>query len=181
MNLDNEEDYRELSTTVHNYLFVEFVAVPPDFDIDIHLTLRENVGLFDNDKVRLGIIEKIVEGIKHSPVVNMMNNALLDPITGVYLLSILDELGLIVRSIPNPIRQSQEDYKDFVRRHTKRMKEGYLTFVRGQEVQRINLIIINVYQLINQHVVDETIKIANQIQKEQVDIQKRIKKIGKID
>ena len=181
MNLDNENDYRELSTYVKDYFLVEFVAIPPDFDIGSFLTLREHVGLFENDQVQLNLIKKIVEGVKYSPVTSLLNNALLTPITGMFLLSVLDELGLIVKAIPNPIRRSQESYKDFIKRYYSRHKENYPVFIRGQDVKRVNLIIINLFQILDQHIIDSTVKIATEIQKHQLEVQKKIKEIGKLD
>lgn len=40
MNLDNPVDARELNMQVKNYTMIEFVAIPPDFDISNYLTLR---------------------------------------------------------------------------------------------------------------------------------------------
>ena len=181
MNLDNENDYRELSTYVKDYFFVEFVAIPPDFDIGSFLTLREHVGIFENDKVQLSLIQKIVEGIKYSPVTSLLNNALLSPITGLFLLSVLEDLGLIVKTIPNPIRKGKESYGDFLKRHYNRYKKNDSTFVRGQDVKRVNLVIINLFQLFDQNIVDSTIKIAQKIQEQQIELEERRKKIGKLD
>jgi len=181
MNLDDEEDRRELSLRVENYFMVEFVAIPPDFDICKHLTLREHVGLFDNNKIQLNKIKIIAESIKHSPVLCLLNNALLDQTAGIYLLSILSELGLVVTTIENPLRKSMENYKSFLKRYSENKNQGYLTHIRGQDVTRVNIVIINIFPMMSQKVIDEAMDIATKLQKYQHAVNKKIDKISRLD
>ena len=76
MNLDNPQDAAELNTYIKEYFMVEFVAIPPDFDINNYLTLREQVGQFDNKDVILNQVKKIADAIKFSPVTSLLNNSL---------------------------------------------------------------------------------------------------------
>jgi len=181
MNLDDPNDRAELNVMVENYFLVEFVSVPPDFDIGNFLTLREQVGQFDIKGVELNQIKKIADAIRFSPVTSLLNNALLNPVVGFYLLSILDELGLIVKTISNPLRKSMEEYKDFVKKYNRNMREGYLTYIRGQEAKRVNIVIVNLFQMMNQNVIDESLKIANDIHEYQNKINKKFKEIGRLD
>jgi hypothetical protein len=180
MNIDNAVDNAKFNL-VENYFLVEFVSVPPNFDISNFLTLREQVGQFDINQVELNQIKKIADAIKFSPVVSLLNNALLNPVAGFYLLSVLDELGLVVKSITNPLRKSGEEYKRFIKRYNENSKEGYLTYIRGQETKRVNIIIINLFQMMNQNVIDESLKIANDLQKYQIEVDKKLKEIGNLD
>ena len=181
MNLDNEGDRNELSIYINEYFMVEFVAVPPDFDINNYLTSREQVGQFDNESVMLSQVKKIADAIKFSPVTSLLNNALLDPKVGMYLLSIFDELGLILKSIPNPLRRSTRSYKDFLKSYSNNRERRHPTHIRGQEAKLVNIVIVNLFPMMNQQVIDESMNIAKNLQEYQSDVDKKMKGIGKLD
>lgn len=181
MNLDNPNDAAELSIYLKEYFMVEFVAVPPDFDINNYLTLREQVGQFDNEKIMLSQVKKIADAIKFSPVTSLLNNALLDPRVGMYLLSILDELGLILKSIPNPLRRGSIDYKTFLDRYSNNQEAQRPTHIRGQEAERVNIVIINLFPMMNQQVINEAMDIAHKLQEYQTEVDKKMKGAKNLD
>lgn len=180
MNLDDPHDRAELSIYVKEYMLVEFVAVPPDFDINNYLTLREHVGQFDNKEIVLSQVKKIADAVRFTPVTSLLNNALLDPKVGMYLLSIFDELGLILKSIPNPLRKSAIDYKTFLDSYSNDLKKQYPIHIRGQEAQKVNIVIVNLFPMMNQHVIDEAMEIAQNLQKYQNEVNQKMKKVGNL-
>lgn len=178
MSEDKSEEWPEVDRYVENYFMVEFVAVPPDFEIGHYLTLREHTGIFDCDRVTLTNIKKIVEAIRYSPVVSLLNNALLNERVGLYLLSVLDDLGLILKTIPNPLRKDGVNHKDLLKRYNENSgKVDYIrpTNIRHQEAKRINIIIVNIFQMMSQNVIDEAMQIAKDIQVNQEKANKKLK------
>ncbi len=166
MNIDDSEDHRELNTTVKNYVMAEFVAVPPDFDCKSHLTMREQVGIFKIKDVNLTQVQIISDAVANSPVFSTLNNALLDPSSCFFFLQLLDELNLILKKIDNPLRRSQDQYKEFA----KRWQNGNHTYVRGQDVERISFLIVNIVPLMGQNIVDEALGALSELKKYQDEI-----------
>ena len=165
MNLDDPHDHRELNTHVKNYVMAEFVAVPPDFDCISHLSMREHIGMFAIKDVDTTQVKIISDAVASSPVFSTMNNATLSPRSCFFFLQLLGELNLILKKIDNPLRRSQEAYKQFA----KRWEDNHRTYVRGQDVDRISLLIVNIVPLLNQDIIDEaweSILELNQFQKE---------------
>ena len=77
----------------------------------------------------------------------------------------MGELNLILKKIDNPLRRSQEEYKKF----SERWEKNRTTYVRGQDVDRISFVIVNIVPLLNQSIIDEAwdaILDLNQFQKE---------------
>ena len=151
MNMDDPHDHRELNTRVKNYIMAEFVAVPPDFDCMSHLSMREQVGIFEIKDVDLNQVKIISDAVKNSPVFSTLNNASLNPKSCFFFLQLLGELNLVVKGIDNPLRRSREQYKEFAQR----WDETRLTYVRGQEVERISCLIVNIVPLLDQKIIDE--------------------------
>jgi len=160
MNLDDPHDHRELNTTIKNYVMAEFVAVPPDFDCKSYLTMREQVGIFNIKDVNLSQVQIIADSVANSPVFSSLNNALMDPKSCFFFLQLLGELNLILKEVDNPLRRSQEQYKQFA----KRWEDDRHTYVRGQEVQRISFLIVNIVPLMSQSVIDEAWKSLEDLQ-----------------
>ena len=151
MNLDDPQDHRELNLRIKNYVMAEFVAVPQDFDCKSHLSMREHVGIFPVKEANLTEVSIISTGVTNSAVFSTMNNPTLHPKSCFFFLQLLGELNLILKKIDNPLRRSQEQYKEFA----KRWEDDHNTYVRGQEVERISFIIINIVPLLNQSIIDE--------------------------
>lgn len=168
MNVDHPDDRRELNTTVKNYVMAEFVAVPPDFDVHSHLTMREQVGIFSIKDVNMGQVEIISEAVTNSAVFSTLNNALLDPKSCFFFLQLLSELKLILKKIDNPLRRSQDEYKEFA----KRWVDERHNYVRGQDVLRISFLIVNVVPLMSQKIIDEAWSALEEMQKYQNEINK---------
>jgi len=151
MNYDDPNDHRELNTRVKNYVMAEFVAIPPDFDCMSHLSMREQVGIFEIKDVNLDQVKLISDAVKGSPVFSTLNNAVLNPKSCFFYLQLLNELNLVIKGIDNPLRRSREQYKEFA----KRWQEDRLTYMRGQEVQRISFLVVNIVPLLDQKIIDE--------------------------
>ena len=169
MNLDDADDRRRLNTTVTNYTVAEFVAVPADFKIESHLHFREKFGIFEIEDVHLKQVGIISDVVKNSAVFASMNNALLDPKCCMFFLYILTELGLILSKVDNPIRRSNEDtYIQFAKRWAK----DRFTYVRGQEIMRINFLIVNIVHLLSEEIIGEAMKAIKNVQKYQIEVNK---------
>lgn len=166
MNLDDPDDYRMLNTRIKNYIMAEFVAVPPDFNLRSHLSMREQVGIFDIKDVDLNQVELIASGVKYSPVFCSLNNAVLHPRSCFFFLQLLDELNLILKKVDNPIRRRRQEYKSFA----KQWEQDRHNYVQGQEVFRISLIIINAVQFMNQEIIDEAWKAMEDLQTYQKEV-----------
>lgn len=168
MNLDNPQDHRRLNTKVKNYIIAEFVAVPADFKIESHLHHRENFGIFEVEDIHLKQVGIISDTVKNSAVFASMNNALLDPKCCMFFLYILNELGLVLSKVDNPIRRHNQDtYLEFA----KRWKDDQRTFIRGQEIMRISFLIVNIVHLLNEEIIGQATKAIQNVQKYQMEIE----------
>ena len=175
----NLDAFRELNTIVETtYTAVEFVAVAPDFDVTNYLSLREGAGIFKFNKVNLYHVIKIADAVKHSPVFATMNNALLSASSCMYFLSIVNELGLILKSIHNPMRMDGSKYTEFIKQYEK-TNESYI-YIRGQEIKHLNFIIINLFSMMNQNVINEAFETAQSLQQYQTEVDEKINSIGKL-
>lgn len=166
MNIDDPEDHRELNTFVKNYVMAEFVAVPPDFDCVSHLTMREQVGMFSIKHVNMDQVKVISGAVASSPVFSTMNNATLDPYSCFFYLQLLGELNLVLKKIDNPLRRSQEEYKKFA----ERWRNNRRTYVRGQDIERISFLIVNIVPLMGQNIIDEAWGALDELKKYQDEI-----------
>jgi len=166
MNIDDAQGHRESNLRIKNYFVAEFVAVPENFDLNAHLSMREQVGIFMVDKIDIRQVSIISQAVVHSPVFNTMNNALLSPKSCMFYLSLLGELGLILKKVDNPFRRGHGNYKEYI----ERWENDRGTYIRGQEVMRINFLIVNIIPLLQQNVIDEAVKIVNDITKYQEEI-----------
>jgi len=166
MNIDDPQDHRELNTHIKNYVMAEFVAVPPDFDFKSHLTMREQVGMFKIKDVNLTQVKIISDAVASSPVFSTLNNATLNPTSCFFFLQLMGELNLVLKKIDNPLRRGQEQYKEFA----KRWERDQGAYVRGQDVERISFLIINIVPLLDQTIIDEAWESLNELKKYQDEI-----------
>ena len=166
MNIDDPEDHRELNTTIKNYIMAEFVAVPPDFDCISHLSMREHIGMFSIKRVNIDQVKVISDAVANSPVFGTMNNATLDPYSCFFYLQLLGELNLILKKIDNPLRRSQEEYKKFA----ERWRNNRRTYVRGQDIERISFLIVNIVPLMDQNIIGEALGTLDELKKHQDEI-----------
>lgn len=153
MNEDDPIDHRGLNTSFKHYIMAEVVAVPPEFEITNHLKMREAAGIFDHEKVNLRELVTVSMGVAASPIFAVLNNPTINPYTCMYFLHIMNELGLVIKSVSNPVKNGREEYKGFL----ERWDEEHYTYVRGQEVMRMNMLIINLVPLYTQDVMDEAV------------------------
>lgn len=172
---EQEIAHREAAYKVENYHTVEFVAIPPDFDIMSYLSLREQAGIFKHKNVNTKHLKVIAEGVKSSPVFAMMNNTRISPVTCMYFIKVLKELGLVLKSIHNPLRESLDRFMEEVDEH----KHDYV-YVGGQSVKRINFTIVNIFPMMNKDIIDEAMTIAQKLQEYQTELDEKLKTIKAI-
>jgi len=96
-------------------VIVEFLAIPPDFDIDNFLSIPESVGRFPVKGVKKDQLVLITHSIKESPVFVLTNALESVLISCVNLLSILQELGEKIQTVSN-IKRDNMFYKDFLQK-----------------------------------------------------------------
>jgi hypothetical protein len=175
MNIDNPQDHRQLNITVENYLVTEVVAVPLDFSIQNYLSMREQMGMFQADKVDSKQLEIISMGVTFSPIFATMNNPVINPYSVGYFLHILDEIGLIIKSHHSPIRKTYtgKSYLEFC----KHWNNEQYQFVRGQEVKRISFVIVNIVQLLQKDVIKEAKKALAEVVKYQTESKEKMEEI----
>lgn len=166
MNEETADNSRELNLRIKNYVMAEFVAVPPGFDLQSHLSMREHVGLFEVKGIDIEKVGILSDAIANSAVFSTLNNALLPPDICFFYLQLLSELNLILKKIDNPLRRSQEEYKEFA----KRWHQDRRNFFRGQEVERMSFLIVNVCHLFNQSIIDEAWDSVIEVMKYQEEI-----------
>jgi len=170
MNEDDPDDHRMMNTMVNEYFMAEVVAVPDNFEITNHLKMREAAGIFDHEKINLRDLVTISMAVRATPIFSVLNNPLISPDTCMYFLHIMGELGLIINSVDNPIKRNREEYKVFL----ERWKEERIVYVRGQDVKRMNFIVINLVPLYQQNVIDEAVKAVESVLEHTKEV-KRIK------
>ena len=166
MNMDDPVDYRQANLLVNDYFIIEVVSVPPEFDISNHLKMREAAGIFEHENVDLKQLTIISEVVRCSAIFSALNNPVINPHTCMYFLHIMEELKLIIKSIDNPIKRNREEYMTFL----KKWKQDSHTYVRGQDVLRLNFVIINLVPLYQQQVMDEAVEAVNSILKHTADV-----------
>jgi hypothetical protein len=172
-NLDDPEGHRDANLTVDQYFMAEVVAVPPDFEITNHLKMREAAGIFDHKDVNLRQLVTVSMAVRATPIFSVLNNPLINPFTCMYFLNIMGELKLIINSVNNPIRRNQEEYTTFL----KRWNKDRHTYVRGQDVLRMNFIIINLVPLYAQKVVDEAVNAVKSVVEHTQDVRQMKEKL----
>jgi hypothetical protein len=166
-NLDNPEE-RYINTVIHNYVMAEFVAIPPDFDLQSHLSMREQVGIYEVKNMNLTQANLFVDSIKSSSVFCSMNNALINPNICFFVLQLFQELGLIMKSVYNPMRHGMSD--EIYMSWAKRWETGRHNHIRGQEALRISFLIVNVVHLLNDELYNEVVKTVEEVSKFQKEI-----------
>jgi hypothetical protein len=178
MNIKTADTHREASIRVQNYVMAEFVAIPPTFNLRNHLTMREHVGMFEVKDMNLKQAEVFTDSIKSSAVFSSMNNALIHPNICFFVLQLFQDLGLVLNSIDNPMRrgQSSETYKDW----STRWEQDRNNYVRGQDVMRMSFLIVNVVHMLNEEVYAEALKVIENIEKLQSDIESVTVNLDKI-
>lgn len=158
----------ERSSPQNNFVILDFVAIPPNFDISSFLSLREQVGISRYREIDLEQVKIMAEGIKHSPVLAVLNNHRMKSGACLYLLSIIEELGLVVKSIDNPIRRSFQQYENYLKN-------------RGPKSHGLNIIIVNIFPLLGDNIIEESLEIAKKLQSYQNELDESIDKVANLD
>jgi len=169
-----EEQLDQQNERVKNYMTIEFVAIPPDFDIMNYLSLREQAGVFKSKKVNLKHLQIIAEGVKASPVFAMLNNIRIDPATCLYFLKVLHELDLVLKTIYNPMRDQIDHYLQCFD------DRDHGIYIRGQLAETVNFVIINMFPMMNEDVINEAMQIATKLQEYQTEVDEKIESMGNI-
>jgi len=169
-----EKDNKELSSYYqdirNSFTVLEFVAIPVNFDISSFLSLREQVGISKYDGIDLEQVKFFAETVKHSPVLGLFNTNQIGPL--LYLLSIFEELNLIVTSIHNPIRKRYQQYENFIENNLR---------LSPKERYNVNIILINIFPLMGDKIIEESLKIAENLQQYQTELNKSLGKISNLD
>lgn len=152
-------------------VMLEFVAIPPNFDIVSYLTLREQVGISKYSEIDLDQVKILAESVKSSPVLAILNNKAIACSPCLYLLSILEELELVVRSINNPIRKIFSEYKNYLKQNSDPRNRRF----------DVNLIVINIFPLMGDSIIQESLRIAEKLQIYQDELDKSIAKVPSLD
>jgi len=175
---DQETQLSDANSLVENYMTIEFVAIPPDFDIMNYLSLREQANIFSLKHVNLKHLEIIADGVKSSPVFSMLNNIRIEPTTCLYFLKVIHELGLVLKTLHNPIRSNI----DHVLQHLDKMGKSKYdeVFIRGQTAKRVNFTIINIFPMMNEEIIHEAMSIAQKLQEYQKEVDKKIESMDNI-
>lgn len=173
-NYDQEDD--GFGGPIHNYTLIDFVAIPPTFKIETFFGMREHAGIVEHSSVDIDQVKKIAFAVACSPVFASMNNHRISVSSCLYFLSLLDELNLIVKTIPNPLRMRGDTYKRYI--NDENQNEVYIA---RQRTERLNFIIINVCQLLTQDIIDDAVDTANKAEETQLELDTMLSKLEKID
>jgi hypothetical protein len=156
----------ELSHDIDTYSAVEYVAIPENFELENHLTFRERMGLQKNKNINMKNIKAMAMAVRSGPTFTMMNSQFISIHDCVYFLYILDQLDCIVRSIPNPFRFYNDTYERWID-DSIRLDSNTEIFIDGHFVRNINLIIINIYNLMNDETFEDVIQTATDLEEYQ--------------
>lgn len=162
--------------TINNYTLIDFVAIPPTFKIETFFGLREHAGIVEHKSVDIDQVKKIAFAVACSPVFASMNNQRISVPSCLYFLSLLHELNLIVKTIPNPLRLRGDTYKRYINDESPNS-----AFIQHQRAERINFIIINVCQLLTQDIINDAVDTANKAEETQLELDAMLSNLEKID
>lgn len=171
---DIEIEHSRAGMRIDNYHCVEFVAVPPDFDIFNYLSMREQAGIFEAKNINLKQLQAICEGVKYSPVFSILNNTRLQPVTCMFFIKVVKELGLVLKTIHNPLRQRIDNYIQYFDEES---SYDYV-HVSGQEVKRLNITIVNIFNMLSDDVISEAMGIAKKLQEYQLEVDEKLNSIA---
>ena len=164
----DEENLDMQNERVKNYVTLEFVAIPPDFDIMNYLSLREQAGVFKTKRVNLKDLQVIAEGVKASPVFAMLNNIRIEPATCLYFLKVIHELDLVLKTLYNPMRDHIDQFLEQFD------EQSGSVYIRGQRAETVNFVIVNMFPMMNDDVINEAMQIATKLQAYQVEVDDKI-------
>jgi len=171
---DAEDD--GMGGRIPNYTLLDFVAVPPTFKIETFFGMREHAGIVENPSVDIKQVIKIAFAVSCSPVFASMNNHRISVSSCLYFLSLLQELNLVVKTIPNPLRLRGDTYKRYIND-----ENPDHVHVRRQGADRINFIIVNVCQLMTQDIIDDAVATAKKAEETQLELDTMLSNLERID
>jgi hypothetical protein len=166
-------------TTAQNepnpYFICEYVAIPENFDIRLHMSIKEQAGINQFNDVNPNHISLICETLKTSAIFSMVNNTNISVGSCIYLLHILNELGVVLKHKPSIFSEyNQKNKKNFIDAISY-IEDGNSNggmLLRGDlPVQSINIVIFNLWPLLDDEYVQEAITIADNLEKTQEDFE----------
>ena len=145
-------------------LILEYVAIPPGFDIISHLKMREKCGIFDNKKIDLKHLQIISDAVSVSPVFSILNNIKISISSCLFFLIVINELDLVIKNIHNPLRKSYENLLKNIRHE---FDVSILQTLNCHMNTVFNFVIINLACVYNDDTINEVISKCNELYKEQ--------------
>lgn len=152
-------------------LILEYVVIPPGFDILNHLKMREQIGIFENKNIELPHLKIISDSISFSPVFSILNNIKISIVSCIFFLKIIDELDLVVRSIHNPLRRS---YENLIKNNGQTDVDLLITMNCHADTV-FNFVIINLACVYNDNTINEVIEKCNKVYQEQEEYKESLK------
>lgn len=133
---------------------IEFVALPSTFNIENHLSMREAVNQFMNEKVTLDNVKLISGSIISTPVFSLSSVSTKVMAAAIMVLTIIKELNLSIERTSSWLSKNSS-YKDLLQPHSN-------WFTEDDDHSRVNiakgtLVIVNLYQLIEQGIMNDVI------------------------
>ena len=153
-------------------LILEYVAIPPGFDILNHLKMREQVGIFENKKIQLKHLEIISSAVSVSPVFSILNNIKISIPSCLFFLIVMNELDLVIKNIHNPLRKS---YQNLIKNSRDEYDVYILNSLNCHKDTVFNFVIINLACVYNDNTINEVIDKCNRIYKEQQEYEESLK------
>lgn len=144
-------DPRKFTKNIHP-VHIEFVAVPPHFDIKIHLSIREVIGQFMNHDITLKSVELIAESIRESPTFTLSSPTGTYAASAIMVIEIIKQIGLQVRNISNFMpTDAKSSYESILANRN-------FTNEEGKPVMDMTFVFINLYKFAKEATLNQVLK-----------------------
>ena len=155
----------------HVNVIVEFIAIPPDLDINNFLSVPESVGRFKSHHVKKETILLIGKSIQNSPTYTLSNATVSVIYSCLTLLNILQELDLTVSTASN-IKGSNTRYKDF-------LESGFFDELDPRETTtNFVIVIVNLFPLMSENLIEGALTSLVKLEEFQEEINQTIKAVA---
>lgn len=134
---------------------IEFVALPSTFNIDNHLSMRESVNQFMNQKITLKNVRLISQSIVSTPVFSISSVSVKVMAAALMVLTIIKELNLSVERVSSWLSKNSS-YKDLLQPHGHWFTDD--EYGDRSSISKGTLVIVNLYQLIEQGILNDVIE-----------------------
>ena len=155
----------------HVNVIVEFIAIPPDLDINNFLSFPESVGRFKSRYVKKDLISLIAESIQTSPIYTISNASVSVIYSCLTFLNILQELELTVSTASN-VKEPNTRYKDF-------LESGFFS-ERSPDETTTNfvIVIVNLFPLMSENLIEDALKSLIKLEEFQEEVRQTIKAVA---